>query len=184
MAVFRAVGDEMPKGCDMEPSEAPLPISYGRYLIRVRGSAMSLHCSGQTGGSHGGQPGGLLGTIEDGDSLDTLIRVADEHRQLCEWAIYPDGEREHPELTVQRRVMVHLKWVTGPEAGENFAELHRLDSSVWDAWLQRSPPEGERHLDPAVRLTRDGVSYEMALMAVFRAMGEQMPQEFAVVYID
>jgi hypothetical protein len=71
----------------------------------------------------------------------------------------------------------------GTRGGENFAELHRLDSNVWDAWLQRSPPEGERHLDPAVRLTRDGVSYEMALMAVFRAMGEEMPEEFAAVYI-
>ena len=67
--------------------------------------------------------------------------MADEHRPLCEWAIYPDGEREHPELTVQRRVMVHLKWVTGPEAEENFAELHRLDSNVWVAWLQRPPPK-------------------------------------------
>ena len=56
MAVFRAVGDEMPKGCDMEPSEAPLPISYGRYLIRVRGSAMSLHCSGQTGAATAANP--------------------------------------------------------------------------------------------------------------------------------
>jgi hypothetical protein len=109
--------------------------------------------------------------------------MADEHRPLCEWAIYPDGEREHPELTVQRRVMVHLKWVTGPEAEENFAELHRLDSNVWDAWLQRPPPEGERHLESAARVTRDGVSYEMALMAVFRAMDEEMPEEFAVVYI-
>jgi hypothetical protein len=32
-------------------------------------------------------------------------------------------------------------------------------------------------------VTRDGVSYEMALMAVFRAMDEEMPEEFAVVYI-
>jgi hypothetical protein len=32
-----------------------------------------------------------------------------------------------------------------------------------------------------VLVTRNGVSYEMALMAIFRAMGEKMPEEFAVV---
>jgi hypothetical protein len=36
---------------------------------------------------------------------------------------------------------------------------------------------------PAVRLTRNGVSYEMALAAVFRAMGEEMPEEFQVRYL-
>jgi hypothetical protein len=37
--------------------------------------------------------------------------------------------------------------------------------------------------DPPVRLTRHGVSYEMALAAVSRAMGDEMPEEFAVVLL-
>ena len=32
-----------------------------------------------------------------------------------------------------------------------------------------------------MRLTRNGVSYEMALMAAFRAMGDALPEEFGVV---
>ena len=31
-------------------------------------------------------------------------------------------------------------------------------------------------------VTPNGVSYEMALMAIFRAMGDEMPQDFAVYY--
>jgi hypothetical protein len=34
-----------------------------------------------------------------------------------------------------------------------------------------------------VLLTRNGVSYEMALTAVSRAMGDEMPEKFAVVYL-
>jgi len=34
-----------------------------------------------------------------------------------------------------------------------------------------------------VRLTRNAVGYEMALATVFRAMGEEMPDEFQVRYI-
>jgi hypothetical protein len=34
-----------------------------------------------------------------------------------------------------------------------------------------------------VVLTRNGVSYETALMAVFRAMGDEMPEEFLVTYV-
>lgn len=32
-------------------------------------------------------------------------------------------------------------------------------------------------------LTRNGVSYEMALTAAFRATGDAMPEEFLVVYL-
>jgi hypothetical protein len=31
--------------------------------------------------------GTIVGKIRDGDSLDTLIRMADEHRPRCEWAV-------------------------------------------------------------------------------------------------
>jgi hypothetical protein len=33
-----------------------------------------------------------------------------------------------------------------------------------------------------VLVTRNGVSYEVALMAIFRAMGDEMPEDFAVYY--
>jgi hypothetical protein len=62
--------------------------------------------------------------------------------------------------------------------------LHRLDYKVWDAWLHPSHMEGQRVItEPPVLLTRNGVSYEMALAAVVRAMGDEMPQEFQVVYV-
>jgi hypothetical protein len=169
----------------MGPSEAPRPMSYARYLIRrddSLDSGMSLHCSGRTGGVYS-DSGSSLNAIRDGDSLDTLIRMADEHRPRCEWAVCPDDERERPELTVQKRAEVHLRWVSGFEAGRSFAVLHRLDYNVWDAWVHplRLPgqsPVGEQ----PVLVTRNGVSYEMALMAVFRAMGDEMPEDFAVYY--
>jgi hypothetical protein len=60
--------------------------------------------------------------------------------------------------------------------------LHRLDYNVWDAWLRPWPREGEDG-GPPVRLTRNGVSYEMALAAVFRAMGDELPEKFGVLYL-
>ena len=72
----------------------------------------------------------------------------------------------------------------GFQAHHSFAVLHRLDYNVWGAWLHPSHLEGQIVREqPPVLLTRNGVSYEMALMAVFRAMGDEMPQEFAVVYL-
>jgi hypothetical protein len=170
---------------DGEPSEGPLPMSYARYLIRRDDrldSGMSLSCSGRTG-SISSDNGVSLKQIKDGDSLDTLIRWADEHRPQCEWAVSPADEREHPELTVQKRAEVHLRWTTGFQANHDFAVLHRLDYNVWDAWLHFSRVEGYRVTeDPPVLLTRNGVSYELALAAVSRAMGEEMPDTFAAVY--
>jgi hypothetical protein len=65
-------------------------------------------------------------------------------------------------------------WVTGFEAGRSFAVLHRLDYDVWDAWVHpwRLPGQFPVREQP-VLVTRNGVSYEMALMAVFRAMGDE-----------
>jgi hypothetical protein len=88
----------------MGSSAAPLPMSYARYLIRRKDSldsGLSLHCSGRTGGVCS-DSGANLNAIQDGDSLDTLIRMADEHRPRCEWAVCPDDERERPELTELR----------------------------------------------------------------------------------
>jgi hypothetical protein len=172
-------------GRDTAPTEAPLPMSYARYLVRrddALDSGMSLHCSGRTGGVFSDN-GSSLTAIQDGDSLDTLIRMADEHRPRCEWAVCPDDERDRPELTVQKRAEVHLRWGRGFEAGRSFAVLHRLDYNVWDAWLHPFRMEGQvRVEEQPVLVTRNGVSYEMALMAVFRAMGDDMPEDFAVYY--
>jgi hypothetical protein len=63
--------------------------------------------------------------------------------------------------------------------GQNSQENARLDYNVWDAWLHPAAPGGEA---AAVRVTRNGVSYEMAFAAVFRAMGTAMPTDFATVY--
>lgn len=166
----------------MEPSDAPLPMSYARYLIgRDEGAGMTLSCSGRTGGVCSDN-GTTLDVIQDGDSLDTLIRMADEHRPQCEWALCPGDEREHPELTVQKRAEVHLRWVSGYEADISFGVLHRLDHNVWDGWVVPLRMQGQIPVEEEpVLVTRNGVSYEMALMAIFRAMGEKMPEEFAVV---
>ena len=44
--------------------------------------------------------------------------------------------------------------------------------------------EGPRLITaPPVLLTRNGVSYEMALAAVVQAMGDEMPEEFGVAYL-
>lgn len=170
----------------MGSSEAPLPMSYARYLIRrddALDSGMALHCSGRTGGVCS-DSGSSLNAIQDGDSLDTLIRMADEHRPRCEWAVCPDDERERPELTVQKRAEVHLRPVRGSGAGRSFAVLHRLDHNVWDAWLHPLRVQGQIPVTgQPILLTRNGVSYEMALMAVFRAMGDKMPENFTVVYL-
>jgi hypothetical protein len=167
----------------MEPSEAPLPMSYARYLIRLDARGMWLQCSGRTGGVSS-DSGTILDQIQDGDGLDTLIRMADEHRPRCEWAVCPGDERERPELTVQKRAEVHLRWVTGAGADMSFAVLHRLDYQVWDGWLVPLRMDGQIPVqEQPVLVTRNGVSYEMALMAVFRAMGAEMPEEFAVAIL-
>jgi len=175
-----------PKGQDPAPAAAPLPMSYARYLIRRADwldSKMSLTCSGRTGGVSS-DDGSILEEIRDGDSLDTVIRMADEHRLRCEWALCPDDEREHPERTVDKQAEVHLTWRMGRRASKDFAVLHRLDYKVWDAWLHPSHMEGPRLITaPPVLLTRNGVSYEMALAAVVQAMGDEMPEEFGVLSI-
>jgi hypothetical protein len=198
-AAFRAMGEEMPEEFagvylpfelpaeERAPSSAPLPMSYARYLIRRSGgfgSGLQLHCSGRTGSVNSDNGVILEEPVQDGDSLDTLIRMAGEHRPRCEWAVCPADERERPELTVEKRAEVHLKWRMGYQAEKDFAVLHRLDHKVWDAWLHPLHLEGHRVIrEPPVLLTGNGVSYEMALAAVFRAMGEEMPEKFGVFYL-
>jgi hypothetical protein len=171
---------------DARQPQAPLPGPYAWYLVRQADwfdSGMALQCGGRTGGVFT-DDGDILGQVRDGDALDTLIRWADEHRAGCEWAACPADEREHPELTVQKRAEVHLKGTWDWQASWSFAKLHQLDHNMWDAWLH--PAHREEHLlreQPPVRLTPNGTSYEMALAAVFWAMGDEMPEKLAVVYL-
>jgi hypothetical protein len=75
-----------------------------------------------------------------------------------------------------------LKWLD-QRYGEDFAVMRHLDYDVWDAW-QPWDEEQQAATEPAsARLTRKDVNYETALMAVFRAMGDKMPEEFTLVYL-
>ncbi|HEY0932710.1 MAG TPA: hypothetical protein VGD91_03120 [Trebonia sp.] len=168
-----------------DPGTVP-PGAYARYLLRRvdgPGSGMALVCNGQSGDVYSEDAAILDELVQDSDSLDTLLRIADQHRARCEWAKSPGGVDEHPEPAVCKPAEAHLKWANGPRAGYSFAVLHRLDYNVWDAWRQPPPRSGQTAAGALpVRLTRNGDSYEMALAAVFRAMGEEMPEEFSVVH--
>lgn len=202
-AVFRAMGDDMPAdfatvyaGEQPDPASfvpaselrAPLgsrlPMSYERHLIRsgsYGGYDMWLHDSGQTGGINSREGTQLTG-VGDGTSLATVIQLADEYRSLTTWAMCPEGERVNPELTVQKNAEVDLCWGMGGEA--SFAALHRLADGTWDAWLTPSHVRPSRREEPTELLTPAGVSYEMALAAVFRAMGDDMPAGFGLGYLN
>lgn len=160
----------------MTEDETRSASAYASFLVRRAdwtASGMALQCAAD---------GEILGDIEDGDGLDTLMRFADEHRMGCE-RTDPGSNGESPEALADRPAEAHLKWVTGPRANQSLAVLHRLDYNVWDAWLHRVDQQGQAEKqEPPVRLTRNGVSYEMALAAVFRAMGDTMPTEFRVSY--
>ena len=163
-------------------------MSYARYLIRPDEAAvpsrMALWCSGQTGGSWSWQSGGPFERpVEDGDSLATLIRMADEHRRRqCTWEVCSLGEREHPGRTVEGRAQVRLIRVD-ERHGEEFAVLRHLGYNVWDAWLVWPAAEPAAAEPASQRLTRKDVDYETALMAVFRALGDQTPKEFTSIYL-
>jgi len=201
-AVFRAIGAAMPadfatvyageqpdpasfvsaSGLGM-PLESRLPMSYERHLIRTTYGvqAMWLHDSGQTGGINS-REGVQLASVDDGTSLAALIQMADEYRSMTGWAICPEGERMDPELTVQKNAEVDLCWGMG--GGAYFAALHRLADGTWDAWLTPSHVPVRRREEPTELLTPAGVSYEMALAAIFRTMGDDMPTGFGLNYLD
>jgi hypothetical protein len=92
-------------------------------------------------------------------------------------------KRSRPELTEHKLAEVHLQWATGLQAHHSFGVLHRLEYNVWDAWLHPTRATGQTVAEGRPRrLTRNGVSYEMALLALSLAMGDAMPEEFLVVY--
>ena len=86
------------------------------------------------------------------------------------------------ELTVQKNAEVDLCWWMGGEA--YFAAPHRLADGTWDAWLAPSHVPVSGREEPTELLTPAGVSYEMALAAIFRAMGDDMPAGFGLNYAD
>ena len=159
-------------------------MSHRRYLARADWFDPDVADSTAADGGQQGHGAGS-GIDQRQRRLDTLIRMADEHRPRCEWALCPPGERENPELTVDKRAEVHLKWRQGALADHDFAVLHRLDYQVWDAWLQLVRLEGVATVikEPPELLTRNGVSYEMALAAVFEALGDEKPERFGVLYL-
>jgi hypothetical protein len=205
-AVFRAMGAAMPADFatvyageqpDPTPYPAPfvptpelwaqpesrLPMSYERDLIRSTYGVpgMCLHDSGQTGGINS-RDGVRLAAVGDGTSLAALIQSADERRSVSEWTTCPEGERMNPELTVQKNAEVDLCWGMGGEA--YFAALHRFADGTWDAWLTPSHVPVTGREEPTDLLTPAGVSYEMALAAIFRTMGEDMPTGFGLNYLN
>jgi hypothetical protein len=72
------------------PQQSPGPASsgpYARYMVRLAewfNSGMALQCGGKSGGVFS-DDGHIMGMIQDGDSVATLMRMADEHRPHCEW---------------------------------------------------------------------------------------------------
>jgi hypothetical protein len=163
-------------------------MSYERDLIRgeyLDGTygvpGMWLHDSGQTGGINS-RDGARLAAVGDGTSLAALIQSADERRSVSEWTTCPEGERVNPELTVQKNAEVDLCWGMGGEA--YFAALHRFADGTWDAWLTPSHVPVSGREEPTELLTPVGVSYEMALAAIFRTMGDDMPTGFGLNYLD
>lgn len=212
-AVFRAMGEAMPAHFTTvyageqpdppaypspfvptyelwAPLESRLPMSYERHMIRnyagshgmtLSETGMTLFESGQTGGLHS-RDGSPLGGVGDGTSLAALIQMADEKRAVSEWAVCPEDERRNPELTVQKNAEVDLCWGQGGEA--YFAALHRMADGTWDAWLTPSHAPVSGPEEPTELLTPVGVSYEMALAAVVRTMGDDMPAGFGLNYLD
>jgi hypothetical protein len=163
-------------------------MSYERDLIRSKylgstygASGMWLHDSGQTGGINS-RDGARLAAVGDGTSLAALIHSADERRSVSEWTTCPEGERMNPELTVQKNAEVDLCWGMGGEA--YFAALHRFADGTWDAWLTPSHVPVTWREEPTELLTPAGVSYEMALAAIFGTMGDDMPAGFGLNYLD
>jgi len=195
-AVFRALGADMPaefttvyageQPAIAPPSESRLPLSFERYLIRSTydSQGMALQESGQTAGING-REGTSLADIPDGTTLSALLGAAEVYWGAggTGWAWCPARERVNPELTVQQNAEVDLCWGMGGEA--YFAALHRFADGTWDAWVNPSRADVSplRREEPTELLTPAGVSYETALAAVFRAMGDHLPAGFGLNYL-
>ena len=168
------------------PAGAPLTGPYARFVIRRVSRddiGIALVCNGP-GGVFSDSASILDERIQDGDSLATLMRMADDHRARSGWQETHDDGPAAPERSAYRPAEVRLREVGGSEGGREFAVLRRIEYHAWHAWLHPAGSDGPgapRQLP--VRVTRNAVSYEVALAAVFRAMGEQLPAQFATVYV-
>ena len=103
----RPAGQDQFRGCSSRPPtirDSPAPAGpYARYLVRLAdwfNSGMALQCGGRAGGAVR-DDGHIVGMIHDGDSVATLMRMADEHRPPCEW--------ETPVTMRQPRTRVHAR---------------------------------------------------------------------------
>jgi hypothetical protein len=193
-AVFRAMGGDMPAEftttyAGEQPAVAPtsaslLPLSYERYMIRstFERQRMTLQESGDTAGIHG-RDGTYMGDLPDGTTLSTLIGAADEHWPGDGWTSCSPLERKYPDFTMQQNNEVDLCWQIGGEL--IFAALHRFPDNTWDAWVIPMPADVTllHRGEPTELLTPAGVSYEAALAAVFRAMGDDLPSGFGLNYL-
>ncbi len=138
-----------------QPGPVSWPVRLGRRrrrqsarrpLGRTRGtwsawlewfnSGMALQCGGQADGAFR-DDGHIVGMIHDGDSVATLMRMADEHRPSCEWETpVTDEAAAQPAYTpAEARLQ---------SAGRTFAVLRRLDYHTWDGWLRPARPERRR----------------------------------------
>jgi hypothetical protein len=163
----------VPATSQQGPDPAP-PGPYARYVVRLAdwfNSGMALQCGGQADGDDG-DDGHIVGMIHDGDSVATLMRMAEEHRPQCEREAPVAGEAAGEPAYTPAEARLQ-------SAGRTFAVLRRLDYHTWDAWLR---PAGAHGAAAGLRVTRNGFSYEMAFAAVFRAMGAAMPADFTTVY--
>ena len=82
-------------------------------------SGMALQCGGKAGGASATH-GDIVGMIRDGDSVATLMRMADEHRPRCEWEPPAGGEPAGKPAWTPAEARLQ-------SAGRTFAVLRRLD---------------------------------------------------------
>jgi hypothetical protein len=168
------------------PAGAPITGPYARFVIRRVSRyniGIALVCNGP-GGAFRDNATILDEQIQDGDSLATLMRMADEHRARCECGEAREEEPVAPDQTAYRPAEVRLRENGGGEAEREFAVLRRIEYHTWHAWLHPADPAARGTApQPPVRVTRNAVSYEVALAAVFRAMGERLPAQFATGYV-
>lgn len=107
--------------------------------------------------------------IGDGTSVATLMRVADQHRMSCQYGF------SEPEATAEANARWETVWLTYTDERGPFAFLKRQKGTeLWDVTFSGGKYD--------VRLSGNGVGYEQGIALVCQAMGEHMPQEFAVTH--
>jgi hypothetical protein len=169
------------------PARSTLTGPYARFVIRRvsrNDIGIALVCNGP-GGVFSDSATILDGQIQDGDSLATLMRMADEHRAHCEWEEAREERPADPARTAYRPAEVRLGKDGASEGEREFAVLRRIEHHAWHAWLHPADTAAQGTTPQLpVRVTRNAVSYEVALAVVFRAMGARLPARFSTVYVE